>query len=122
MSVSIIRPDRVGRLVEPTRQQSSRKFAEVAPGRFKIPQRQFETAQCAKAGDGEELVRSRLGNRQTLRADARELLDEAEVGFNERFHPAHPGSLMCLLRLLASSFRGDAVAEGEVPAAGRHST
>ena len=74
----------------PRRQQPARKFTQVVPAACMLPSASSTRPNDAEAGDGEELVRGLWANARLVLGRGPRLLDEPEVGLDERLDSSEP--------------------------------
>ena len=99
-------------------EEASGEVAQVVCGGFQIAELELEAAEDTDRLDREDLVRDILRKRQDLVGGGTRLLDETEVGFEERLRTSHPVTSVSVLRLLRQLVRRTGMLDREAPAAG----
>ena len=119
MSASIgVGPDRKGRIVHSARKETPGELAKVVTGRLEIAELELEATQDAERGDDEDLVRNRLRVGEHLVHRGTRVVDETEIGLEERLRPSDPVLGVRMLRLLGQLVGCDGVLERAGPASG----
>ena len=83
-------PDGKGRIVHSAREETSGEVAEVVTGRLQVAELELEPTQDTERGDDEDLVGDRLGVGEHLVHRGTRVVDETEVGLEERLRPSDP--------------------------------
>ena len=119
-------PDGKGRIVHSARKETPGELAEVVTGRLEVAELELEPTQDAERGDDEDLVRNRLRVGEHLVHRGMRVVDETEIGLEQRLRPSDPVLGVRMLRLLRQLVRCGGVLERPGPASGepleRHST
>jgi hypothetical protein len=94
-----IRPERLGRVVHASCKQPLGKLAQVPAGRLQVAESQLEVPERAESEDGVRLGHG-LRERDSLLGTGPRLVDQAQIGFDERPDACGPDASMLVLGLV----------------------
>ena len=112
-------PDGERRVDHPPGAEPVGEAVQVAGGSVDVAECDLEMSEYTKRGDREEVLRRRLREPEAFGSRGASIVDQTEVGLDQRPCPSDPRAAARMSGLLRQLVRGTGVVEGLRPTAGR---